>query len=641
MVKKPVSQSLWVALFILLATLPAMASFTHSFSPVDSTHLVRAGEDLQSVLNQASPGDTILLEAGATFSGNFILPKVESNNRSVITIRTSAPDEQLPPAGSRIDPTFSNKLAKLVSPNSEAALRTVNDTHHFRFIGIEFTIAPDVMLNYGIVKFGGGDETTIDALPHHLTLDRCYIHGNALADVARGVALNSATTTIINSYISDCHGIGFDTQAIASWNGTGPFTIINNYLEGAGENVLFGGADPKIVNLVPSDIEFRRNHLAKPLHWKAGILAKPVHLTAQSLPSSGALNGYTTYYYRVTARTRAGYSATATSAASDEISVTPQTGDNLIQLSWQPVERATAYRIYRTTDDPTVTERNWVYFEMDALTCSTTDGICPFIDTGTIEGTRATPPTQATRWSVKNIFELKNARRVLIEGNLFENNWVDAQSGVAILFTVRNQDGTAPWSIVEDVTFTSNIVRHTAGAINILGQDYLKPSEKARNIKIVNNLFEDINGKQWGGGNGVFLIITDVVSITVMHNTVLQSGNTINAYGQPSDGVKFLNNIFQHNEYGIIGDGTGTGKSTLNKYLPGKKFKGNAFIGGNSSLYPELNFFFQTMDEIGFVDAANGNYELVPLSPLKGRGTDGKDVGCDMNQLKAALQVNQ
>src|SRR5207247_2173657 len=67
-------------------------------------------------------------------------------------------------------------------------------------------------------------------------------------------------------------------------------------------------------------------------------------------------------------------------------------------------------------------------------------------------------PTYAGRpWSVKNIFELKNARRVLVEGNLFEHNWRHDQNGFAILFTVRNQGGAAPCCPVEAVTFRNNI----------------------------------------------------------------------------------------------------------------------------------------------------------------------------------------
>src|SRR5205085_8881526 len=35
------------------------------------------------------------------------------------------------------------------------------------------------------------------------------------------------------------------------------------------ENIMFGGAFASIPNLVPSDIEIRRNHITKPLSWKA------------------------------------------------------------------------------------------------------------------------------------------------------------------------------------------------------------------------------------------------------------------------------------------------------------------------------------------------------------------------------------
>ena len=52
-------------------------------------------------------------------------------------------------------------------------------------------------------------------------------------------------------------------KSIYSYISPYPFKIVNNYLEGAGENVMFGGADPRIKNLVPSDIEIRRNHFFK------------------------------------------------------------------------------------------------------------------------------------------------------------------------------------------------------------------------------------------------------------------------------------------------------------------------------------------------------------------------------------------
>src|SRR5205809_7970695 len=76
------------------------------------------------------------------------------------------------------------------------------------------------------------------------------------------------------------------------------------------------------------------------------------------------------------------------------------------------------------------------------------------------------PSYAGVAWTVKNLFELKNAQRVLLDGNIFEHNWVGAdQHGAAVLFTVRNQTGSSPWAIVADVTFTHNIVRHATGGI--------------------------------------------------------------------------------------------------------------------------------------------------------------------------------
>ena len=39
-----------------------------------ATIVVRADDDLQAALDRARPGDTLLLEAGATYTGNFVLP---------------------------------------------------------------------------------------------------------------------------------------------------------------------------------------------------------------------------------------------------------------------------------------------------------------------------------------------------------------------------------------------------------------------------------------------------------------------------------------------------------------------------------------------------------------------------------------
>jgi hypothetical protein len=231
------------------------------------TITVRAGGDLQGALVSSQPGDTITVEAGAVFRGNFTLP----NKRGTgwIVIRSSAPDGTLPPPGTRVTPSVAASMPKVVSPNSISALQTAPGSHNYRVIGIELTVADNVKTNYAIVALGGEQSSAADT-PHDLIVDRCYIHGHATLNAFRGVLLNSASSAVIDSHISDIHVSGFDSQAILGYNGPGPFKIVNNYLEGAGENIMFGGADPKIPNLVPSDIEIRNNHIFKPSSWRRG-----------------------------------------------------------------------------------------------------------------------------------------------------------------------------------------------------------------------------------------------------------------------------------------------------------------------------------------------------------------------------------
>ena len=238
---------------------------------------VPAGGDVQAAINAANPGDEIVLQAGATYTGNYLLPaKSGSDAAHWITIRSSSLNA-LPAEGSRVNPSYAGSMAKIVTwDGSAAAIKAMAGASYYRIIGLELTIPASASINYGIVAFGtsGTEQSTLAQVPHHLVLDRVYVHGTGSVNVQRCVGLNSSWSAIVDSYLSECHAKGFDAQAIGGWNGPGPFKIVNNYLEGSGENILFGGADPSIVNLNPGDIEIRHNHIIKPLSWKGVWTAK-------------------------------------------------------------------------------------------------------------------------------------------------------------------------------------------------------------------------------------------------------------------------------------------------------------------------------------------------------------------------------
>ena len=472
---------------------------------------VSTAADLQTALDQVQPGQTIRLEAGRVFQGPFVLRRLEGTDW--VTIRTSTPDTRFVPEGRRVKPADARLMPKLIAA-SGSVLIAAKGAHHYRLIGLEITPAPGVALN-PLVDLGTGSQTASD-LPHDIRIERSYLHGDALAGSRRGVALNSAETTIADSHFSDFKDSSADSQAVCGWAGPGPFHIINNYLEGSGENVMFGGGDPAIPNLVPSDIEIRRNVFQKPTVWRDGA------------------------------------------------------------------------------------------------------------------------GTSRKHWLVKNLLELKNARRVVIDGNLLEYSWADAQVGFAVLFTPRNQEGTAPWSVVEEVTFSNNVVRHAGGGVAILGWDDLQQSRQANRIRIVNNLFVDI-GAGWGRGR-LFEMLNGTADVTITNNTGVQTdvplfgGDTL-----PHTGFRFENNIVLHNEYGIIGSGFGTGRPSIAQFFPGGSIRRNVLVGGNAGLYPSDNFFPGNLSDIGFADLAGLNLRLKEGSSYRGRGTDGRDVGADLDAIARAM----
>ena len=506
--------------------LPLVFLDTHWQTPSGRSIAVNAGGDLQAAINAAVGGDEIVLQAGARFTGNFVLPTKSGSGR--ITIRSS----QLTalPEGARVGPAQAASMASIVSPNSTAVFTTGAGASFYRLAGLEITVQDTVTLNYGLVVLDEGSSTSLAQLPSDIIVDRSYIHGNPVCNCRRGVALNGIREAVIDSYISEIHVAGQDSQAIGGWAGPGPYKIVNNYLEGAGENVMFGGALPLIANIIPSDIEIRRNQFAKPLTWMTLKL-----------------------------------------------------------------------------------------------------------------------------WTVKNLFELKNASRILVDGNLMENNWVNAQAGWAVLFQGIPGGNIDTWVTVQDLTFTNNIIRHSSNGVDFCGGCWYSTqpdpgTSRIARVYFANNLLDDINGPAYDGGTGqsgglAFQILANASDLTIEHNTALDAATLMVMDGPPSPRVSFTNNIASHGAYGIFGSNYGIGNPAIAYYLPDSTIVGNLIVGlpadVSASVYPAGNLFPSSMTAVGFTNyngGNSGNYQLTSTSPYRSTATDGRDPGADINALNSALQ---
>jgi hypothetical protein len=240
--------------------IPPKTFDTSYVAPSGKTLTVAAGGHLQAALEQAELGDTIVLEAGQSFTGPFKLPNKTGNGWIYVV---SSKLTNLPAPGQRVGPNNAADMPKIVSRAYNSALTTIANSHHFRFVGIEFAPVAGGAL-YNLVAIGN-EESSPAMLPHHIVFDRCYVHGDPAVNDRRGIVMNGAYVAVVDSYISDFQEAGADSQGLLAYNATGPLQIRNNYIEAAGENVMFGGADSRAPELVPTDIEISNNHFFKPL----------------------------------------------------------------------------------------------------------------------------------------------------------------------------------------------------------------------------------------------------------------------------------------------------------------------------------------------------------------------------------------
>jgi hypothetical protein len=232
------------------------------------------GAALTTALTGVACGTTIRLTHGVTYSTSTAFPvttnctcrnasNVYNNSQWIIIESDSYIGGSV--RGNRIDP--STELANL------PALRSTDTNYLFQATnnsaGCYWLLGLDMNQNAGNFQtvVAWGDQSSLN-YPHDLVIDHSYVHGLATEPLIRCILFNGIWQAAVDSYISDCHKVGQDTQAIEGWDGYGPILIQNCFLEAAGENFMEGGAAPQTVGTVPADITIKGNEFFKPLAWR-------------------------------------------------------------------------------------------------------------------------------------------------------------------------------------------------------------------------------------------------------------------------------------------------------------------------------------------------------------------------------------
>jgi hypothetical protein len=272
---------------------------------------------------------------------------------------------------------------------------------------------------------------------------------------------------------------------------------------------------------------------------------------------------------------------------------------------------------------------------------------------------------------VKNLFELKNAQRVLLDGNIMEDSWGGfSQVGFAILLTPKNQassngSNTCPLCQVTDVTIRYTTISHVAAGFqiaNTLAGNTTGAPLNGERYSIHDIVIDDIDGAKYLGpgefgqvsvGAGAPIL----QNVTINHitafpsSTMLMVGDMVATSTRMKNFV-FTNSIVNAGTYPIWSTGGGSTNcayydkplTTFNACFSPYSFASNAVIGSPSadspSLWPSGNFFPANSAAVQFVNYNSGNggdYQLQSSSPYRGLGTDGKDLGADIAAINSAI----
>lgn len=135
----------------------------------------------------------------------------------------------------------------------------------------------------------------------------------------------------------------------------------------------------------------------------------------------------------------------------------------------------------------------------------------------------------------KNLVELKNAHDFHMAKCRGEYSFIGGQGGYAIVLTVRNEKGGAPYSTIREVSFVDCTFKHIGACVQILALDDQKfggvpvVSQRMQDVSFSGVTFEDFTPATWPGTGRTFYIARGPKNLTIQ-DVKTSGGGTPNTF---------------------------------------------------------------------------------------------------------------
>jgi hypothetical protein len=604
---------------------PPACTGSNCIGVTDSGNPATNRTNLQTAINAAVTNTVekeIILPPTFVWAGEVTIPVPQANKW--ITVRTANIGSL--PAGKRVGPADSANMPTGLAPSAwnGTAFTTIagQAPHHFRFIGLHFK--PDSTAYMGrLIQIGSEDgrQNAVSTIPHHFIFSRCWFDAGT-GQVKDGIRLCADYASVFDSYFAEfkVDANHADSTAISVINNQGPLSFINNYLVATTENFAVAG-----------------DH-----GW---------------VQTSATISNATT--------TGATLSTVVDLSVDQNIALqTNQTGGGTT-----PIYDSKMSTIVRSISGNNITFDQTPFAPVNGTIAKwgATPSFMEFRGNHVFKPLtwwRKHPSYGGTDYLVKNLFETKQARYLVVDGNIFENHWFEDQAN-SIVLAVRNPENVSPYAVVREIQWSNNLHKNAASGISWTVADEQGSScvcaghhmsQISTDFTFRNNLFQNV-GSNWDAGGSTYMLrpLDETIGrngtmarMFFVHNTFdfsdNPSGGTYGVFMELGNWIyitdaMFLDNMIKGTHRGFSNNGMETeGTAVMNARFGGSGtdvYNRNLITGRNPSNYPASGFYPASWSD-QFVSHATGDFTLANSSPGKGAASDGTDVGANIAAVKAA-----